>query len=641
MTLSRFGICCLFALGSVAAHAGEPHWAFAPLVRPSVPAGSARAPVDAFILDKLAKSGLGISSEADRRTLIRRLSFDLLGLPPTLEEVAAFLADSRPDAVERLADRILASPHFGERWGRHWLDGAGFVDVNGGDNDATIIKFGDSRWLYRDYVIRAFNQDKPFDRFLTEQIAGDEITDWRTAAKWTPEMREHLIATGFLRTAADDTDENELNTPDIRHGVVQRTAEVLANNLLGLTLNCAKCHDHKYEPISQLDYYRFQALLHPALNPDHWLQPTQRLLPDVPTAVKAARVLTAVALGIPPPPWKNLHVIYDTGSPTPTRLLVRGNHETPGEQVAPGFLRVLSTSSEIASLREVQAKSASSGRRLALVRWLTDAKSPAGSLVLRVRVNRVWQHLFGRGLVETSDNFGVTGAKPSHPELLDWLACEFAANGQRLKPLLHLLVTSAAYRQASASSASGASIDPDNHLLWRMPLKRMESEVVRDALLAVSGRLDRSVGGPPVAVDPKPDGSFVPKPTTRRSVYLLARRNYHPTFMNAFDHPNLATNCTRRASPVVVSQALALLNDTFAVEQGRAIAERIAKQTPPENQVELAFQLILGRPAEGWERDLCRDYLRRQTERHSGKANDALAHLCQTLFNTSEFLFVP
>ncbi|MCI0684696.1 MAG: DUF1549 domain-containing protein, partial [Gemmataceae bacterium] len=271
---------------------GRRHWAFQRLGNPRPPrvrdAQRLRTAVDAFILAPLEPKGLAPAPDADRAALIRRLSFDLLGLPPSPEEIAAFVRDAAPDAYERLVDRLLASPHFGERWGRHWLDGAGYTDVYGGDNDAAIIKLGENRWRYRDYVVASLNNDKPYRRFLTEQIAGDELVDWRRAETFTPQIAELLIATGFLRTSADDTNENELNTPDIRHGVLQRTAEGVANNLLGLTLQCAKCHSHKYEPIPQRDYYSFLALFQPALNPDRWLQPQQRQLPAISPTEKSA-----------------------------------------------------------------------------------------------------------------------------------------------------------------------------------------------------------------------------------------------------------------------------------------------------------------------------------------------------------------
>jgi hypothetical protein len=562
-------------------------------------------------------------------TLIRRATLDLLGLPPSPEEVDTFVNDTHVDAYERLIDRLLASPHFGARAGRHWLDGAGYVDVTGGDNDAATVKLGENKWRYRDYVIRAFNDDVPFARFLTEQIAGDELADWRSMKTFDDRTRQLLIATGFLRTAGDDTDENELNTLDIRHSILQRTGEVLANNLLGLTLNCAKCHDHKYEPITQRDYYQLLGLLQPAFNPANWLQPKQRLVKDA--------------------AWGNLQVVCDAGPPTPTYLLKRGNHDRPGPEVAPGFLSVLCASEAASVLGPTKAEGKTSGRRVALARWLTDFQSPAGGLVLRVRVNRIWSHLFGKGLVETCDNLGVTGAKPTHPELLEWLAAEFAANDGRLKPLLKTLMMSTVYRQMSAdSSPEAARIDPDNRLLWRQRLRRLESEVVRDAILAVSGQLDRSAGGAPVPVETRPDGSFVvrekdqPTPTSkwRRSVYLLARRNYHPTLLGVFDQPNLTTNCACRTPSAVVLQSLTMLNDGFVLEQADYLAQRVARcASTPQGQIDAAFRIVLSRPPRPRESEWCADLLRRHAQRYP--AQQALAHLCHTLLNTSEFLYAP
>ncbi len=264
--------------------AAREYWAFRKLTPPAVPQVSAaapRTPVDAFIVARLAGQRLHLAPPADRLTLLRRVSLDLTGLPPTPEEIEAFAADDRDDSYERLVDRLLASPAFGQRWGRHWLDAAGYSDITGGDNDAGIIKLSDGKWKYRDYVVRSFNADKPYDQFLIEQLAGDELVDWRQSASFSPETQELLVATGFLRNAADDTDEKELTTPDILHGVLQRTSEVVANNLLGLTVGCAKCHDHKYEPISQQEYYRLVAAFSPTFNPQSWVPPKSRALADI------------------------------------------------------------------------------------------------------------------------------------------------------------------------------------------------------------------------------------------------------------------------------------------------------------------------------------------------------------------------
>ncbi len=659
---------------------GPSFWAFQLLKKPALPQlqekRRIRTPIDAFVLARLQAKGLALSAEADRSTLLRRAFFDLIGLPPTLEEMSEFLDDSRPDAFERLIDRLLASPHFGERWGRHWLDAAGYADVTGTDNDAGIISLSDGKWRYRDYVIRSFNQDKPLADFLTEQIAGDELVDWRAADRFTAEIKEKLIATGFLRSSADDTDSPELNTPDIRHGVLQRTGEVLVNNLLGLTINCAKCHDHKFEPIAQQDYYRILAVLAPAFNPDAWVQPGKRALADISPAEKKkgdqhnAELDRKIAelkkrkedkqiagLESQRKKWGTLQTVYDVGPPTPTRLLKRGNHLKPGSEVPPGFVQVLCSSQSELLPQAAKPQGKTSGHRLALARWLTARDTRAHALLLRVQVNRIWQRLFGRGIVESTDNLGLSGARPTHPELLDWLASEYQANGGRLKPLLRLIVTSSVYRQASSSGNNEAArIDPDNLLLWRMRLRRLDSECVRDALLTVSGKLDRSAGGPPVPVEGGPDGRFVvkvqglPTPTSqwRRSVYLLARRNYHPTILNVFDQPLLNSNCTARAPSAVVLQPLTMLNDDFVLEQAKHLAERVQRFERMPEQIKLAFRLVLSRAPSEKEMAASAAHLRRQLKNNleanvpAGQAAaKALTHLCQMLLNTSEFLYVP
>jgi hypothetical protein len=706
------------ALALLGAFAGPParaggaadarrHWAFGKLHRPAVPAvrdgRRARTPVDAFVLVRLEAKGLRLAPEADRATLLRRAYLDLLGVPPPPEELRAFLSDPRPDAYERLLDRLLASPHFGERWGRHWLDEAGYVDVIGVDNDAPTIKLGENRWLYRDYVIRSYNADKPLARFLTEQLAGDELVDWRSAKTFTPEVRELLVATCFLRTAADDTDERELKTPDILHGILQRTTETVAGNLLGLTYGCAKCHDHKYEPIRQCDYYRLVAFFQPVYDPGRWLTPSERALADVAPPEKAAIDRHNADLDARAAPLKkelealkkqkgvsndrvqalerqinelngrrrgygHLQVTYEVGPPAPTHILRRGDYRRPGKKVGPGLPGFLCEPGAADVLPPAKAAGQSSGRRLALARVLADPTTPAGALVLRVRVNRVWQHLFGRGLAETSDNLGLSGAPPTHPELLEWLAAEYAAGGGRLKPLLRLLMTSAVYRQASAAPAKTRAagvgpdprkVDPDNRLLWRMPLRRIDAEVVRDSLLAVSGRLDRTLFGPPVAVESRPDGTQavpetgLPTPTSRyrRSIYLLSRRNYHPTLLGVFDQPLLATNCTRRTPAAVVLQPLTMLNDRLVVEQAEHLAGRVAQAAGTEEtgkQIETAFRLVLARDPSAREMTWSRELLARQAERYRRLKTEpeqarrrALAHLCHMLVNTSEFLYTP
>ena len=737
--------------------AAEPrqHWSFQPLARVNVPevanTSRVRNEIDAFVIQGLDGKGLTLAEDADKYSLVRRVYFDLLGLPPSPDEIRAFVQNESPQAYELLLGRSMESPHFGERWGRHWLDNAGYVDVQGLDNDAGIISNAENKWLYRDYVIASFNSDKPFDRFLLEQLAGDERVDWRNADQYTAEMQTLLVATGFLRNSADDTIANELNRRDVHHQILERTHEVVMTNLLGLTIQCAKCHDHKYEPLLQTDYYQWQALFQPAFNPDKWLQPAARQIPSVSAAEKKriddhnmqldqqiasikgqiaevrkpfeqqvldtklaqlpepirADTLTAIrtptdqrsevqkylaskfeeGLKVKPDDvaaimtgpekdrvaefekqisgvasqkrtFQHWQAVYDAGPPTATRVLNRGDPMSPGEEVTPAMISALALAKT--SDVDIVPQFGSSGRRFALAKWLTDPQSPAGSLAIRVRVNRIWQHLFGRGIVKTTDNFGVTGTKPTHPELLDWLSGSFIADGKKLKPFLTRIMTSSAYRQSSIRVDDRClSSDPENTLLWKQRVRRLESESVRDAILTVSGKLDRSMGGAPIPVEPRPDGSFVikkeglPTPTAqyRRTIYLLGRRNYHPTLLSVFDQPNLTTNCSERSTSAVVLQSLTMLNDVFVLEQAGALADRVMAIAETKGRwISTAFEITLGRMPTERETVWCQNAIIREADYH--RQNDAqcsveeaekrgFARVCHTLLNTSEFLLVP
>ena len=743
-------------------------WAFRKLAAPEPPrvrqAERVRTPVDAFLLEKLEAKGVGFSADAERLFLMRRLYLDLIGLPPEPEEVDAFLADASTAAFERLVERLLASPHFGERWGRHWLDEAGYTDTLGGDNDFVAGKqpLGvPGKWKYRDYVIEAVNRDKPYDRFLTEQLAGDELVDWRAAPELSPEMSRLLQATGFLRVAADDTDQDVLNTPDIRYGVLQRTVQTFAGNVMGLTVGCAQCHDHKYDPISQLDYYRLTAVFTPAYNPQQWLQPDERALPEASPVEKESidRANRRLDLRIKPfrrklnalyHPYRQrlmderlaqvpeviredlrialksfenelrpaqrylkekfepvvvpseeqiqallnseelarasglksriaalerhrrtygtLQATVDAGPALPTYFLVRGNYLTPGPEVEPGMPAVLTDPGGDPLLAENGVAGQSSGRRLALAHRLTEPDSRAAGLVARVRVNRVWQRLFGEGIVATSDNLGRNGAHPTHPELLEWLADGFVSGGWQVKPLVRLLVTSTVYRQRSSmpgpEEAPGdrqrarlaMSVDPGNRLLWRMPLRRLESEVIRDSIMTVSGKLSRTMGGPGIRLDGRADGMVTvsepdlahPGDRWRRSLYLVGRRNYNLTLLSVFDQPKMSMNCTRRATSSAVLQTLVMLNDAFLLEQARTLAGRVARLArDSDDRIELAFRLALARKPSREELSWSRELLEREARRRLATAADreaadleALASLCQMILNSNEFLHV-
>jgi hypothetical protein len=727
-------------------------WSFQKLARPEAPPCKPRSrirnPIDAFLLAKLQEKGLDFSAEAKRITLIRRAYFDLVGLPPSPEEVDAFLADKAPDSYERLIDRLLASPHFGERWGRHWLDLAGYVDTVGRDRQATGFKVGEA-WRYRDYVIRALNQDKPYDRFLTEQLAGDELVEWRTANAMTPEIEEPLIATGFLRTVEDEAE----MTVD-KYVVLHQTIQIISSSIMGLTVGCARCHSHKYDPIPQRDYYRLMSILTPAFNPDAWLSLEQRYLADIPVAEREKIDVWNGDLDKQIKPWKDkqdalhkaaekrileeklsrfpeaersalrvaadtaprkrteeqrlllkkiepleitteqrsaaltveekssaaeiqakiaslegakksygkLSAVWDVGPAPATHLLRRGDHESPGAEVEPGGISVL-TSQERPFHVEPVAGGKSTGRRLAFARWLTDAETPAGALTARVMVNRIWLHLFGEGIVSTSENFGASGARPTHPELLEWLSSEFVRGGWRIKPIIRLMITSTAYRQASWRSETDRGgpdpevVDPDNRLLWRMRLRRLESEGIRDAILSASGKLDGAMGGPAVRTDARPDGMVVvsgkdrPNPSAgwRRSVYTLSRRQYNLSLLSVFDQPVMSPNCTRRNSSSVVLQSLAMLNDRDVIEQAGYIAERIVSKVglTSEKTIPLAFRLVLDRTPTQAEITWGMEFLNREAARFEprqdapgGSSRSALASFCQVLLNTNEFLYL-
>ncbi len=667
-------------------------WSFQPAKRPAVPRVNGvqrvRNPIDAFLLARLEAKELTFNPEASREVLLRRLCLDLLGLPPTPEQLAAFLADNRPDAYERLVDRLLASPHYGERWGRHWLDLAGYADSDG---YLAADRVRPQAWRYRDYVIQSLNDDVPYDRFLTEQLAGDELSDWRRAEKLTPQMIRQLTATGFLRTALDPTYPGYTEPNEI-HQVVGDTLQIVSSTFLGLTLQCARCHDHKLDPLSQRDYYAFQAILLPALDPARW-QPSGdrgiRLGPDKelasirehnrqvdervkPLSAKLAKLMDKKGKNVNPEAKAEanklkaaiereqaqkkavpvlLRGLADLDGPCPDgRVLRRGDYNKPGAVVAPGVPEVLAP----AGYRlPVQSGHKTSGRRLALARWLTDHP-----LTARVQVNRMWAQHFGRGLVATLANFGASGAKPSHPELLDWLATEFVRTGWSMKAMHKLMVTATAYRQSSAVDPAKRAADPQNVLLGAWRPRRLEGEAVRDSILAVSGKLNRLSFGPPAAVVPKPDGSVETKDDAqgnRRSIYLIVRRSQHVTLLDLFDTPMMEINCPERNVSTVPLQALAMLHGPFTQANAAALADRILKSAPANDdaRIQLAFRLAFTREPRANELKLIRDFLREAMAEHlkklpaPGRGETAAAEyaawtqVALVLFNSNEFLYAP
>jgi mono/diheme cytochrome c family protein len=717
-------------------------WSFRPPAPVSIPAardaGRVRNPVDALLQKKLEESGLTLAPEADRLTLVRRAYLDLTGLLPEPEQVQGFVADQSPDAYEQLIDRLLASPRYGERWGRHWLDIAGYADSAGHEFD-TVRPFA---YRYRDYVIRSFNADKPYDRFLLEQVAGDELADYEHAPVVTPELMDNLVATGFLRMAPDGTNPTELNNVPERLDVIADELEVFSSAVLGLTVKCARCHDHKYDPIPQRDYYRLAAVFKGAFDEYDWLRPYERVLPHLTveetrklhahnTALSAQLAVLHKALEqrakplrqkyqeealaklpdflradlrrmLATPPDKRdigpkalalifekslrfdvpelmeldaefkkvaeenarqaeplqsrlltgstVLALWDRGDPSPSYIYRQGDPEKAGRPVSPGVPAVLTDGRTPFVAKPPWPGAKKTGRRLAPAQWLVRPDHP---LTARVMVNRIWKHHFGRGLVATLDNFGRTGARPTHPELLDWLAREFVRQGCSIKAMHRLLMTSAAYRQSSARNPVLDKRDPENRLLGRMPVKRIEAEVLYDTLLQVGDQLDRRPFDPPDPIEARPDGLVTPRGTERgwrRSVYVLQRRKELPSLWESFDFPAMGPNCIERAHTTVASQALNLLNDGLVRQLAGAFARRVAREAgaDPSGRIERAYRIALSRPPTPDERtiglralaELTRSWAKHCRPGQDDPADRALATFSLTLLNSAAFLTV-
>jgi hypothetical protein len=642
-----------------------------------------RNPIDAFIVQKLEEKGLTLAPEADRLTLLRRASFDLTGLPPEPAEVRAFLDDRDPLAHEKLIDRLLASPRYGERWGRHWLDLAGYADTEGKREQDIVRPFA---WRYRDYVIRSFNADKPYDRFLQEQIAGDELTDYEGALEITPEIYENLVATGFLRMAPDPTWYNLTNFVPDRLEVIADEIDVLCSAIMGLTLKCARCHSHKFDPIPQRDYYRLLAVFKGALDEHDWMKPnwlaglshgprTDRDLPIVSTAerrqweahngklTKEIEALKAAQAKKPSPdnqakinalsaqlwPEPKVRALWDRGEPSPTYLLRRGDYLRPGRLVGPGVPSVLTDGKTPFEVKPPWPGAKKTGRRLALARWLTRPDHP---LTARVVVNRLWKHHFGSGIVTTLDNFGKAGARPTHPELLDWLAVEFVRRGWSLKSMHRLMMTSATYRQSPAVTHTHEKIDPENKLCARMPLTRLDAESLYDTMLLAAGRMDPTRYGLPDALETRGDGLVTPRGTIkgwRRMIYVQLQRKIVATHLENFDFPQMNPNCVSRRDSTVAPQALHLLNNGMVRGLAEDFAKRVRRDagTDPTRQVEWVYLIALSRPPDAEESELGTAALAQLTDKWSKKLpNKDDAHLralttyCHTILNSAAFLYV-
>jgi hypothetical protein len=756
---------------------GRSFWSFAPLqAAPGTALQETPVTLDGFVRDALQKAGLSMSPSADKRTLIRRATFDLTGLPPTPHEVDVFLADSSPEAFERVVERLLASPHYGERWGRHWLDVARYADSNGMDEN---IAFGNA-WRYRDYVVDSFNNDKPFDRFIIEQIAGDLL----------PASKDTVTATGFLSLGARVLAEPDLQKLEM--DIIDEQIDTVGKAFLGMTLGCVRCHDHKFDPVSQEDYYAMAAIFRSTRSlssekmgaikfwHEHSTATAEQLeehkkhqdtlkakkaevaaytekcrasararaqeraadylvaaagLPADPaqtqaeSAAKPAGLNAAILLacrkhlaaqsadpvfvrwhalaaggrteeirahytplfnqalaakkgaeyealtsakGLLALPAKNAELLdkeqlakieslnqesarIEAAAPElpgvmsvadkevvkTIKVHLRGNYLTLGKAVERGFPEVMRT-----SLTKPIFPAKQSGR-LELAKWIASGEHP---LTARVIVNRVWRWHFGRGLVSTTDNFGILGARPSHPELLDWLARGFVENGWSIKDLHRLIMSSAAYQQSSfpAPPAPGRpdpqDLDPENKLLWRANMRRLEAEEIRDAMLACSGWLDRSIGGKTI---PRRNREFVFNHTSkdattyesaRRALYLPIIRNHLCDIFEQFDYPDPTSPTGSRNSTVVAPQALIMMNAPVVARCGRELASALARIADEPARIEAAYQILYARspsPGElGSAARLLRDF--------ESSADPALAWplFCQTLFAANEFIYL-
>ena len=721
------------------------YWAFKLPTQAPMPVVSRKDlvnPIDRFLEEARAKHGLRPAPRADRLTLVRRAYLDLLGLPPSPAEVDEFIADKSPNSWEHLIDKLLASPHYGERYGRHWLDVARYADSAGFEYDM----HRPNAWRYRDYVIRSFNDDKPYDTFLIEQIAGDEV-DGKTS--------DTLIATGFLR-AGPRVLFREKDNPERRYDYLDEILGTIGKGTLGLTVNCARCHDHKFDPIRQKDYYALEAsifgyvetevpLAPPAeaaeyiartnainakrdelrklldavekpyrdrleleqirsnfsetiyqavTKPEAARTPGEKLLAiqvfeavNVPGAqidkamtpeelVRKRALLAQIAalelerpaplpmaeiatdgdyrfspLGegdnvvscpkcrIPPPfPGSYVHTGPGRYEVPPSYFLIRGDVESRGPQMKPGFIDVVTFGNPPTEIPRPDGHT--SGRRLALARWIASRENP---LTARVIVNRLWQKHFGRGIVATLENFGKMGDRPTHPELLDWMAVEFMNRGWSLKQINKLLMMSEAYQMASSfENAADASNDPENKYVWRFRPQRLEAEIVRDSMLAAGGNINLTIGGEPIfpfipseILVGQYRGKWENTPESpaawRRGVYVYRRRSLPYPMFDTFDHPDMNVSAGARNVSTVPTQALTLLNNPFVLAQAEWLADRVRREAADtRRQVDLAYRIALARPATADEMGVALELVAKQS----------LSAFTHVLLNLDEFLYM-
>jgi mono/diheme cytochrome c family protein len=707
------------AKGGVVTPEARRYWAYQPIKRPSQSRGREGAgprpapsrsrlcnnPIDEFILSRREAAGLQPAAPADAVALCRRAYYDLIGLPPTPEQVDAFLqaVDAKPQAAfAELIDSLLESPHYGEKWGRHWLDLVRYAETNGYERDGPKP----FAWRYRDYVIRSFNADKPFDRFIKEQLAGDEID------RNDPDC---VIATGYYRLGLwdDEPADPEQARYDELDDYVATTAQVF----LGMTMNCARCHDHKIDPIPQTDYYRLLAFfadvphysktrnVESNANLTDITPPEKRAVyeaavrdrqkrldeltesmtkiedeaikkmpaedqrasegPDRPQVVKRVpmflesdrlaeyRRLRRQIDDLKRRPTPNQELALSVNNcavhPPTAHIMIRGNPHSPGAEVSPGFPEVLGTADP--KIPPPAPGDRTSGRRIVLADWIAGPNNP---LTARVLANRLWQHHFGRGIVPSANDFGQFGEKPTHPELLDWLANELVDGGWRLKRIHKLIMLSAAYQMSSASDPKALAVDPSNTLFWRFPMRRLTAEEVRDSILAVSGQLNPKAGGPSV-YPPIPRevlqgqsmpgngwGKSPPEEASRRSVYVHVKRSLLVPILAVHDQADTDSSCPVRYTTTVPTQALGMLNGEFTNEQAGAFAERLRREAPGDlaAQVKRAIRLTSARIPKDEEVAHDAVFVRELAERQKRSEHDALRLYCLLTLNANEFVYL-
>jgi hypothetical protein len=689
--------------GGVVTEEAKKYWAYQPVKRPAVPETGSKNPIDAFILAKLQEKKLEPVKAADRVQLARRAYYDLWGLPPTPEQIDAFVKDESPDAWPKLIDTLLASPHYGEKWGRHWLDVVRFAETNGYERDG----WKPNAWRYRDYVIRSMNDDKPFDRFVKEQIAGDEMPG---------EDRDAIIATGFYRLGVWD-DEPADRLMALYEGY-DDLVTVAGQGFLGMTMNCARCHDHKVDPIPQADYYKMVAFFrdirpfqdvsgHANSTNSTDITPAERRKvyevaekerqakisevnkkivtieneviktmpaedqraaegPERPAiAAKVIRMLQGekrVEYSMLKRDKSNLEkkskpegqefalsVNFSDPRPPAVFVLPRGNAHAKGAEVQPGYPEVLGTPTP----KIPESKGKSSGRRTVLANWIASKDNP---LTSRVIVNRIWQGHFGRGIVPTPNDFGGLGEKPTHPELLDWLASEFVEKGWSFKRLHKLIMMSDTYQRSSVATEANLKADPSNTLFWRFNMRRLNSEEVRDSILAASGQLNDKMFGPSVfpklskeVLDgishPDKDAHWPkskPDEANRRTVYVCVKRSLQVPILSSHDQADTDNSCPVRYTTTVPTQALGLLNGEFANESAAAFAARLVKESPGgvEQQVARGIRLTTGRiPAAA---EVAKDvaFIQLLKDKHKLDDKTALTRYCLLLLNANEFVYL-